>query len=222
MNCPYCHSEHTKKLSAIYQAGTTVSSGTGFAIGSQPGQFGTVNTTIISRTIDAENAKAPEKMNYSNIFVALIVWIVPMIGLGMVGSRFVPVPFLLAMAYVIYQFPAIYHQRNSVYPELMRFYSSSSKCMKCHATFQENFEWNPAIYDWSWKKFIHDHFLFTKTSVLLMGIGAAFALYPFVLNFVLVHSLPYLAGYFFEFSVATLLITSGVITAKNAKLRTIV
>lgn len=69
---------------------------------------------------------------------------------------------------------------------------------------------------------MHDNFLFTKTSVLLMGIGAAFALYPFALNFVLVHSLPYLAGYFFEFFVATLLITSGLITAKNAKSRTTV
>jgi len=38
-----------------------------------------------------------------------------------------------------------------------------------------------------------------------------------VLNFIFMHSLPYLGGYFFEFFVATLLILSGVITAKNSK-----
>lgn len=217
MQCPYCKSDHTKNLSAIYQAGTTVSNGSGVVIGSQPGQFGTVNTTTISRTIEAENAKAPEKWSYANIFIALILWIVPMIGLGMAGSRFVSVPFLIAMVYVIYKFPSIYHQRNHVYPELMRFYRNTSKCLNCNATFQENFDWKPDMYDWTWKRFIRENFKFTKKSIVLLGTGAAFAIYPFAINFIYLHSFPYLMGYFTNFFMAVILIISGLIAAKKSK-----
>ena len=217
MQCPYCKSDHTKKLSTIYYAGTTVSNGTGFAIGSQPGQFGTVNTTTISRTIEAENAKAPEKWSYANIFIALIVWIVPMIGLGMAGSRFVPVPFLVAMTYVIYRFPSIHHQRKYIYPELMRFYNSTSKCMNCNMTFQDNFELNPDLYDWTWKRFIRDNFTFTKKSIALLGAGAAYAIYPFVIQLILWHSLPIFEVHFTHFFIPVILIISGLIVAKKSK-----
>lgn len=216
MQCPHCKSDHTKKLSTIYYAGTTVSNGTGFAIGSQPGQFGTVNTTTVSRTIEAENAKAPEKWSYANIFIALIVWIVPMIGLGMAGSRFVPVPFLLAMTYVIYRFPSIYHQRKYIYPELMRFYNSTSKCMNCNMTFQDNFELNPDLYDWTWKRFIRDNFTFTKTSIVLIGMGLAYGLYPFVFQLVTWHTILF-DVHFTHFFMSVILIISGVIVAKKSK-----
>ncbi|MDY7539164.1 hypothetical protein RGU72_12965 [Undibacterium sp. 5I1] len=216
MQCPYCKSDHTKKLSTIYYAGTTVSKGTGFAIGSQPGQFGTVNTTTISRTIEAENAKAPEKWSYFSIFAAFIMWIVPMIGLGMAGSRFVPVPFLIAMAYVIYRFPSIHHQRKYVYPELMCFYNSTSKCMNCNMTFQDNFELNPAVYDWTWKRFIRENFSFTKKSILLLGAGAAYALYPFVFQLVTWHTILF-DVHFTHFFMSVILIISGLIVAKKSK-----
>lgn len=220
MQCPYCKSDHTKKLSTIYYAGTTVSNGTGFAIGSQPGQFGPVNTTTVSRTIEAENAKAPEKWSYANIFIALIVWIVPMIGLGMAGSRFVPVPFLLAMTYVIYHFPSIHHQRKYIYPELMRFYNSTSKCMDCNMTFQDNFELNPDLYDWTWKRFIRDNFTFTKTSIVLIGMGLAYALYPFVFQLVTWHTILF-DVHFTHFFMPVIIIISGLIVAKKSKQKVI-
>lgn len=139
-----------------------------------------------------------------------------MIGLGMAGSRFVPVPFLLAMAYVIYHFPSIHHQRKYVYPELMRFYNSTSKCMSCNMTFQDNFELNPAVYDWTWKRFIRDNFTFTKTSIVILGVGTAYAVYPFAMQLIMWNSLLFNV-HFTHFFMPAILIILGLIVAKKSK-----
>ena len=140
-----------------------------------------------------------------------------MIGLGMAGSGFVSVPFLLAMTYIIYRFPSIHHQRKYIYPELMRFYNSTSKCMNCNMTFQDNFELNRDVYDWTWKRFIHDNFRFTKKSIFLLGAGIAYGIYPFAIQLVLWPSLPFFEVHFSHFFGPIILIISGLIAAKKSK-----
>ena len=213
MQCPSCHSDRTRRVLEIRNAGTSIASGTGFGYATD-GSVVLTNLTAVIQTLEAAGLEPPKKLSYFNVYFPFMVMLFALMNFPMKWAWLVIWPALLFAAY---HFPIIWNQRNRVYPELLRHYGSMWKCNDCsHAFDDPAFQFRKDVKDWVWKEVLTEQFKWTVGTKLMLGVAGMIFVYPFALSFSLAHQMPYLGGFIFEYLFAFVLVGTALVKARHA------
>jgi len=213
MKCDYCNSDHTHRIFDIHNAGTSISTGSGFGYATD-GQVIMTNTTTVSKTLEVAGLEPPRKFSYGNVYIAFVIILFALMNFPPPWMWLLICP---ALVYATYQYPIIWNHRNRVFPDVMRHYINQWKCGDCKRVFIDpSFKWTEGVRDWVWKEVLARNFMLTKTVKVMLCVAGLFFIYPFILSFSLVRQMPYLGGFLREYLFAFILVTIAVVKAYNA------
>lgn len=214
MKCDYCNSDHTRRIFDIHNAGTSISTGSGFGYAADGQVIMNNTTTTVSKTLEAAGLEPPKKFSYGNVYNAFVIIVFALMTF--------PPPWLWllicpALVYAAYQYPIIWNHRNRVFPDVMRRYINQWKCGDCKRVFLDpSFKWTEGVRDWIWKDVLARNFMLTKTVKVMFSVAGLIFIYPFILSFALARQMPYLGGFLREYLFALILVTIAAVKAYNA------